>query len=101
MPTFDTSLVWFRRDLRNFDHAALYHALKSSRRVFCAFIFDRAILQPLLESGLQADRRVEFIHASLRELDAALRAMGGGLIVRYDAARKRTLQRYAAVKKAA
>jgi len=83
MPLFDTSLVWFRRDLRSFDHAALYHALKQSRRVFCAFIFDQDILQPLLESGLKADRRVEFIHASLRELDCALRAMGGGLIVRH------------------
>jgi len=83
MPLFDTSMVWFRRDLRSFDHAALYHALKQSRRVFCAFIFDQDILQPLLESGLKADRRVEFIHASLRELDCALRAMGGGLIVRH------------------
>lgn len=41
MPPFDTALVWFSRDLRNFDQAALYHALKQSRRVFCAFIFDR------------------------------------------------------------
>ncbi len=83
MSTFDTALVWFRRDLRDFDHAALYHALKQSRRVFCAFIFDQTILQPLLESGLKADRRVEFIHDSLIELDAALREMGGGLIVRH------------------
>ncbi|NMM37378.1 MAG: deoxyribodipyrimidine photo-lyase [Glaciimonas sp.] len=83
MPPFDTALVWFRRDLRDFDHAALYHALKQSRRVFCAFIFDKTILQPLLESGLKADRRVEFIHASLLELDTALRALGGGLIVRH------------------
>jgi deoxyribodipyrimidine photo-lyase len=83
MTTIDTSLVWFRRDLRHVDHAALYQALKQSRRVFCAFIFDQAILQPLLDCGLVADRRVEFIHASLTELDASLRALGGGLIVRY------------------
>jgi deoxyribodipyrimidine photo-lyase len=83
MPEFDTALVWFRRDLRHFDHAALYHALKQSRRVFCVFIFDQAILQPLLDSCLRADRRVEFIHASLIELDIALRANGGGLIVRH------------------
>ncbi|MGV8898132.1 MAG: cryptochrome/photolyase family protein [Burkholderiaceae bacterium] len=83
MPTFDTTLVWFRRDLRDFDHAALHQALKQSRRVFCAFIFDKTILQPLLESGLKAERRVEFIHASLIELDTALRTMGGGLIVRH------------------
>jgi deoxyribodipyrimidine photo-lyase len=83
MPIFDTSLVWFRRDLRHTDHAALFHALKKSRRVFCVFIFDQAILQPLLKCGLRADRRVEFIHASLIELDSALREMGGGLIVRH------------------
>jgi deoxyribodipyrimidine photo-lyase len=83
MPKFNVSLVWFRRDLRDVDHAALYHALKQSRQVFCVFIFDQAILQPLLDCGLQADRRVEFIHSSLIELNASLRAMGGGLIVRH------------------
>src|SRR5436190_1850163 len=29
----DGALVWFRRDLRVADHAALYHALKAARRV--------------------------------------------------------------------
>jgi deoxyribodipyrimidine photo-lyase len=86
MPTFDTSLVWFRRDLRISDHAALYYALKQSRQVYCVFVFDRDILDPLLADGLQADRRIEFILASVRELDAALRAAGGALIVRHAAA---------------
>jgi len=79
------SLVWFRRDLRDFDHAALSHALRESRRVFCAFIFDREILDAL---PTPADRRVEFIRESLVELDAALRARGGGLIVRHARARE-------------
>jgi hypothetical protein len=47
MPRFDQSLAWLRRDLRTFDHTALYHALKHSRHVFCAFIFDRDILDNL------------------------------------------------------
>ncbi|MBS0433984.1 MAG: deoxyribodipyrimidine photo-lyase [Proteobacteria bacterium] len=72
----DAALVWFRRDLRAHDHAALYHALRSARRVWCAFVFDRDILDPLLERGLAADRRVEFIHASLAPLDEALAALG-------------------------
>ncbi|HEX8612319.1 MAG TPA: deoxyribodipyrimidine photo-lyase [Telluria sp.] len=72
------SLVWFRRDLRAFDHAALHHALTSSNSVYCAFIYDNTILDSLP----RADRRVEFIHASLAELDAELRQMGGCLIVR-------------------
>jgi len=76
--SLERALVWFRRDLRDFDHAALGAALLAGREVYCAFIFDRNIL-----AGLpQQDRRVEFIHASLQELDAALRARGGGLIVR-------------------
>jgi deoxyribodipyrimidine photo-lyase len=80
--TVKKSLVWFRRDLRTFDHAALHHALTSSNVVYCAFIFDENILAPLP----RADRRVEFIHASLVELDAELRRLGGHLIVRHAAA---------------
>ena len=80
-----SALVWFRRDLRDFDHAALFQALKNHRRVFCGFVFDTEILDGL---PARADRRVEFIHASVLELDAALRARGGGLIVRHGAARE-------------
>jgi len=74
----DAALVWFRRDLRASDQAALYHALKDCRQVWCAFVFDTDILQPLLDRGLQADRRVEFIHESLLDLDEAerIRALG-------------------------
>jgi deoxyribodipyrimidine photo-lyase len=88
--TFDTGLVWFRRDLRITDNAALYYALKHCERVWCVFVFDTTILQPLVDKwqarhpGTQAqDRRIEFILASLGELDEALRAQGGGLIVLY------------------
>jgi len=78
------ALVWFRRDLRDFDHAALHQALAGARTVYCAFIFDREILDALPD---REDRRVEFIHDSVVELDAALRARGGGLIVRHAHAR--------------
>jgi deoxyribodipyrimidine photo-lyase len=76
MNTYDQGLMWFRRDLRTQDNAALYHALKACRRVWCVFVFDTDILDPLLARGLQADRRVEFIRASLLELDAQLKALG-------------------------
>ena len=80
-PTDDRpALVWLRRDLRLTDHAALYHALRSHRQVYVAFVFDRDILDPLPRQ----DRRVEFIRESLVELDSALREAGGGLIVRHD-----------------
>ncbi|MFK3740182.1 cryptochrome/photolyase family protein [Massilia sp. TN1-12] len=80
--TLRNSLVWFRRDLRTDDHAALHHALLSSHRVYCVFVFDTDILDGLAED----DRRVQFIHASLVELDARLRSMGGYLIVRHGRA---------------
>jgi deoxyribodipyrimidine photo-lyase len=82
--TSGRALVWFRRDLRDFDHAALAAALGAARSVFCAFVFDRDILDALPDP---ADRRVEFIRGSLVELDAALRARGGGLIVAHAPAR--------------
>lgn len=85
-PTYATGLVWFRRDLRANDHAALYRALTQCQRVHCVFVFDREILDPLP----RADRRVEFIRESLVELDATLRALSqhqsGGLIVRHAVA---------------
>jgi len=59
------ALVWFRRDLRAADNAALYHALRTAREVWCVFVFDTDILDPLP----RRDRRVEFIHASLVDLD--------------------------------
>ncbi|HWI14233.1 MAG TPA: deoxyribodipyrimidine photo-lyase, partial [Burkholderiales bacterium] len=79
-----TALCWFRRDLRCDDHAALHAALSASERVHCAFVFDTEILDKLPE---RRDRRVEFIHDSVAELDGALRALGGGLIVRHGRAR--------------
>jgi len=78
--------MWFRRDLRLADNAALHHCLKSARRVYAAFVFDRSILDELLAEGLRADRRVDFIHRGLHELEAALRAHGGALIVRHGVA---------------
>jgi deoxyribodipyrimidine photo-lyase len=87
--TLDRALVWLRRDLRVEDHAALYHALRAARRVWCVFVFDPAILDTLP----RADRRVEFIRDSLIGVDAELRALaashgidGAGLIVRHGPA---------------
>ncbi|HSI56870.1 MAG TPA: deoxyribodipyrimidine photo-lyase [Ideonella sp.] len=87
--SLDRALVWFRRDLRADDHAALYAACRSARQVWCAFVFDRGILDGLP----RADRRVEFIRDSLVDLDGQLRALAlshgvadVGLIVRHGAA---------------
>lgn len=81
----DRALVWFRRDLRAEDHAALYHALKDARAVWCVFVFDTEILEALPS---RADRRVEFIRQAVVELQAALEALGGGLVVLHGRARE-------------
>jgi deoxyribodipyrimidine photo-lyase len=79
-----SALVWFRRDLRLFDHAALHHALRAAGKVYCCFVFDTAIL-----SGLpRRDRRVTFIYDCLQELIAELHDSGGHLIVRHGDARE-------------
>ena len=77
---YSTGLMWFRRDLRAFDNAALHHALKGCQQLHCVFVFDREILDSLPKQ----DRRVEFIWESVSELNQALRNMAtkkGGLIV--------------------
>jgi deoxyribodipyrimidine photo-lyase len=82
---YETALVWFRRDLRNYDHAALYHALKDARQVHCVFVFDTEILDLIAD---RQDRRVEFIWLSVEELAQSLAAMGGELHVLIGRARE-------------
>lgn len=90
------ALVWLRRDLRCHDHAALHHALGRHARVYCAFIFDTDILDAL---PTRADRRVEFIHASVGALHAELGQLaaragvpGAGLLVRHGPAVEQVVQ---------
>jgi deoxyribodipyrimidine photo-lyase len=79
-----SALFWFRRDLRSHDNVGLHHALTTFKKVYCAFIFDRDILDELPS---KQDRRVEFIWESVAELKASLESMGGDLIVQYASAR--------------
>ena len=90
LPEHERGLVWFRRDLRVADQAALYHALRSCKAVWCVFVFDTDILDPLLARGLTRDRRVEFIRETIVELSQSLRDASpgrrGGLVVRHGKA---------------
>jgi deoxyribodipyrimidine photo-lyase len=80
-----SALVWFRRDLRNFDNAALCAALEAHDAVHCAFVFDTEILEGLTS---RSDRRVTFIWDSVLELKSALESCGGGLHVVHGRARE-------------
>lgn len=66
------SLVWFRRDLRIDDHAALAAASRSGGVIYGCFVFDRALLDALEDRD---DRRVGFIRDSLAELQVAWQAL--------------------------
>lgn len=74
------SVFWFRRDLRLHDNAGLYHALISGRSVLPVFIFDKQILDQLIDKH---DRRVHFINKALLVLQSALLNTGSSLIVKY------------------
>ncbi len=74
------SIFWFRRDLRLLDNGGLFHALKDGGQVLPLFIFDRNILDELED---KTDRRVEFIHEALQDLQKQLTKIGSSLDIRY------------------
>ncbi len=82
---YESSICWFRRDLRLHDHAALYHALKQSKAVHCVFVFDTDILDQLVN---KQDRRIEFIWHSVRELQLELQKLGSTLRVLHASAKE-------------
>ena len=62
-------LCWLRRDLRLSDQAALYHALRSGIPVVPVFVFDTNILNDLED---RADKRLQFIHDTLAQIQQQL-----------------------------
>ena len=74
-----TSVIWWvRRDLRLGDNQALSAALSSAETVVPAFILDPT----LLGADDLSDKRLAFLLAGLRDLDATLRERGSRLILR-------------------
>ena len=71
------TLFWFRRDLRLFDNAGLFEALKHETIVLPVFIFDEDILKKLPE----ADLRVQFIHETVQKLKKELQIKKCDLLV--------------------
>ncbi|MEM9546758.1 MAG: deoxyribodipyrimidine photo-lyase [Bacteroidota bacterium] len=74
------SIFWFRRDLRLSDNAGLYQALRKDFPVKSIFIFDKNILDKLVDN---ADPRVTFIHDTLNEIKSQLQSHGSDLEVYY------------------
>lgn len=80
-----TTIFWFRRDLRLEDNAGLYHALKNNSSVLPVFIFDKNILDKLEH---KEDRRLEFIHKAVLDLQTQLQEMGSSLLVYHSTPEK-------------
>lgn len=74
------TFFWHRRDLRTFDNAGLYQALKNERDVQPVFIFDWNILDQLDDSE---DARVNFIYEHIRRLKKEYQEAGSDLWVFY------------------
>ena len=72
------NIFWFRRDLRIFDNAGLYHALRSNKPIIPIFIFDSNILDKLEDKD---DARVSFIHDALTTMNAEMEVYNCGLQV--------------------
>lgn len=75
------SVCWLRRDLRLFDNAALYHALKAGNPVLLFFVFDKEILETLTD---KQDARVTFIHESLLKLNAEAKKYNSSILIYHD-----------------
>ncbi|WP_225832417.1 deoxyribodipyrimidine photo-lyase [Streptomyces sp. NK08204] len=72
------SVALFTADLRVHDNPALQAALKEAEHVVPLFVVDTGIRR----AGFVAPNRAAFLADSLADLDAALRARGGRLVVR-------------------
>lgn len=78
MTTQPINIFWFRRDLRLHDNTGLFHALKQGQPVVPIFIFDIDILSKLEDKH---DRRVNFIHNAIINLQEKLIGLGSSLEV--------------------
>jgi deoxyribodipyrimidine photo-lyase len=74
-------IVWFRRDLRTDDHAALAHAAKQRAPLVPLFIFDSDLIRTLPCDGAAFNFQAE----ALAELGERLGRRGGALITRRGA----------------
>lgn len=75
------TIIWFRRDLRLTDNAALYYALKENENVLPIFIFDKNILDKLDD---KQDKRIQFIHNALSEMQTQLLTLNSTLHTFYN-----------------
>jgi len=72
-------IVWFRRDLRIEDHAALFQASSEKVPIIPLFIFDTELIRSLPSDGAAFNVQAE----ALAELSQKLEGLGGRLVTRH------------------
>ena len=86
MSHVETTVVWFRRDLRVRDHQALT-AAAARGQVVCVYVLDPRRWEAASARGRQLEgpragpHRTRFLLASVQALRASLRSLGGELVV--------------------
>jgi deoxyribodipyrimidine photo-lyase len=75
-----TTIFWFRRDLRFQDNKGLYKALIEGGNVQPLFIFDKEILDKLSDP---TDKRLSFLYDTISNLKQELEQIGSTLLVKY------------------
>jgi len=70
------TIVWFKRDLRLSDHAPLFHALNSNRKILLLFIYDSF----MRGSTLHSERHLHFQLESLYDLNQQLKHFNTGIL---------------------
>jgi deoxyribodipyrimidine photo-lyase len=78
MASMKLGVVWFKRDLRVFDHAPLVEAAKH-RQVLPLYIYEPT----LIRAPDYATQHICFINECLVDLDQALSARGSPLLAQY------------------
>ncbi len=78
----NTSIVWFKTDLRLHDNETLIRAIEQSDEIIPVYCFDETLYQ-MTEYGFYktGNFRAQFLLESLKDLDNKLRKLGSGLII--------------------
>lgn len=78
----ETSIVWFKTNLRVCDNEVLLRAIYESRQVICIYCFDELHFSTTNMGFKKTGAfRARFLLESLKDLDQSLRNLGAGLII--------------------
>ena len=73
------SVVWFKRDLRIYDHQPFLEASKGEGGLVCLYVIEPSLWALPEYSG----RQYAFLLEALQDLDADLRPLGGRLVIKH------------------